>query len=336
MGVGPRVGIRQVAEAAGVSVTTVSHALNGKGRLPEATRERVQRIATELGYRPSRAARNLVGGRTGLLGLSVSQPDGQAFALGDFAYFVELMSAATGIAMDHGYGLVLAPGRGTWTGIDLDGAIVVDPLAGDPIVASMRERGIPVVTAGRVPGDPSQDWWVDNDHVKGARKVLDHLAGRGATRVAMVSTPAWTSYATDALETYHRWCDEHDVEPRVAYANEELTEAGGFAAASELLASPEPPDGIWASLDRLALGVLLAARARDVRVPDDLLVVGTTDSDAGRWASPALTALNLHPQEIGRAAVTMLLDLVEGREPPRRHVLVGTRLIARASTRRTE
>lgn len=332
MGVGPRVGIRDVAEAAGVSVTTVSHALNGKGRLPAATRERVRQIAEELGYRPSRAARNLVGGRTGLLGLSVSQPEGRTFALGDVAYFVELMSAATGIAMDQGYGLVLAPG--SWTGIELDGAIVVDPLVDDPVVAAMRERRVPVVTAGRVPGDPSQDWWVDNDHVKGARKVLDHLAGRGAERVAMVSTPAWTSYATDALDTYHRWCDERQAEPLVAYAEDELTEAGGFAAASELLARRDPPDAIWASLDRLALGVLLAARAREVRVPEDLLVVGTTDSDAGRLASPALTALNLHPHEIGRAAVTMLVDLVEGREPPRRHIVVGTRLIARASTRR--
>jgi DNA-binding LacI/PurR family transcriptional regulator len=336
MGVGPRVGIRQVAEAAGVSVTTVSHALNGKGRLPESTRERVQRVATDLGYRPSRAARNLVGGKTGLLGLAVSQPEGRDFALGDFAYFVELMSAATAIAMDHGYGLVLAPGRGTWTGIDLDGAIVVDPLADDPLVDAMRERGIPVVTAGRVPGDPSQDWWVDNDHVKGTRKVLDHLVARGARSVAMVSTPPWTSYATDALDTDHRWCAEHGHEPRVAYAEDDVTEAGGFEAASELLASADPPDGIWASLDRLALGVLLAARSRDVSVPEDLLVVGTTDSDAGRWASPALTALSLHPQEIGRAAVTMLLDLVEGREPPRPHVVVGTRLLARASTRRAD
>lgn len=336
MGAGPRVGIRDVAEAAGVSVTTVSHALNGKGRLPTATRERVRQVASELGYRPSRAARNLVGGRTGLLGLSVSQPEGRTFALGDFAYFVELMSAATGIAMDHGYGLVLTPGSGSWTGIELDGAIVVDPLVDDPVVAAMRERGTPVVTAGRVPGDPSQDWWVDNDHAKGGRKVLDHLASRGARRVAMVSTPPWTSYATDALDTYHRWCDERHAEPLVAYAADDLTEAGGYAAASELLGAPDPPDAIWASLDRLALGVLLAARAREVRVPDDLLVVGTTDSDASRWASPALTALNLRPREIGTAAVTMLLDLVEGKDPPRRHVVVGTRLIARASTKRPD
>jgi DNA-binding LacI/PurR family transcriptional regulator len=317
-----------------VSVTTVSHALNGKGRLPTATRERVQRIAGELGYRPSPAARALVGGKTGLLGLSVSQPVGQSFALGDVAYFVELMSAATAVAMDRGYGLVLTPGTASWPGIELDGAIVVDPIAADPIVASMRERGVPVVTAGRVPGDPSPDWYVDNDHQKGARKVLDHLAGRGAQRVAMVSTPPWTSYTTDALSEYHRWCEERDAEPLVAYAEAELTEAGGFAAASELLSREEPPDAIWATLDRLALGVLLAAQARGVGVPGELLVVGTTDSDAGRWASPALTALNLHPQELGRAAVAMLIDLVEGREPPQRQVLVETRLHARASTKR--
>ena len=72
-----RIGIKDVAEAAGVSVTTVSHALNGKGRLPVETRERVQRVARDLGYRPSSTARNLVGGRTGLIGLTVSQAQGR-------------------------------------------------------------------------------------------------------------------------------------------------------------------------------------------------------------------------------------------------------------------
>ena len=335
MSTGPRVGIRDVARSAGVSVTTVSHALNGKGRLPTATRERVQQIARDLGYRPSRAARNLVGGKTGLLGIMVSQPEGQAFALGDFAFFVELMTAATGVAMERGYGLVLAPGEPHISRIDLDGAIVVDPVADDPLVGSMRARDVPVVTAGRLPDDPDQDWWVDNDHVRGSRKVLDHLRGRDARRIAMVSTPPWTTYATDALETYHAWCAEQGAEPMVAYVRDELSEGGGFAAAAELLARTDPPDAIWATLDRLALGVLLAAHARGVAVPGELLVVGTTDSAAGRGATPALTTLDLHAAMLGSEAVAMLVDLVEGRKPARRRVVVGTRLHSRASTRRT-
>jgi DNA-binding LacI/PurR family transcriptional regulator len=339
MSTGPsrrRVGIREVAEAAGVSITTVSHALSGKGRLPAGTRDRVRQVAEQLGYRPSRAARNLVGGRTGLIGLAVSQTEGQPFALSDFAYFVQLISGATSAALEHGYALVLMPaGPGRWDQlrqVELDGAIVVDPVAGDPLVRRMRERKIPLVTAGRIPGEPEQEWWVDNDHEAGMTSMLNHLARRGARRIALVASPPVTSYATDGLAGYERWCARHGVEPSVAVARGELTEGAGFAAASTLLRAPRRAEAIYATLDRLALGALLAAEAQQVAVPDDLLIAGCTDSSASKWARPSLTALSLNPEELGQRAVDMLAGLVEGR-PEESRVIVPTRIIPRASTR---
>src|SRR4051794_9708737 len=87
--------IKDAARAAGVSVTTVSHALNGKGRISATTRKRVKRLADSLGYRPNNTARNLVGGRTGLFGLALSQTSTLPISLGDFAYFAQLMMGAT-------------------------------------------------------------------------------------------------------------------------------------------------------------------------------------------------------------------------------------------------
>ena len=333
---GARVGIKQVARAAEVSVTTVSHALNGKGRLPPETRERVRRIALELGYRPSRAARNLVGGRTGLLGLTVSQNPELPFALSDFAYFSQVMSAAATAAIRRGYALVLTPaadGDGAWPAVDLDGAVIVDPVADDPLVAQLRAGGVPVVTAGRVVGD-GHGPWVDNDHAAGTRAVLDHLGRRGARRVALVTPPPVTSYTADAEGAYRAWCAEHGAEPRIAYARADLTEGAGYAAAGELLGADEPPDAVYATLDRLALGTLLAAQARGIRVPEDLLVVGCTDSDAARLARPALTTLNLHADEIGSQAVELLADIVEGTRGEDTTVTIPTRVVTRASTRR--
>ena len=327
-----------MARAAGVSVTTVSHALNGKGRLPEETRERVRRVAIELGYRPSTTARNLVGRRTGLIGLTVSQAEGVPFALSDFAYFQQLMSAAASTAIERGYALVLTPpaagGDDGWLGVDVDGAVIVDPVRDDPLVSALHRAGVPVVTTGKVTGAASRDPWVDNDHAAGTRSVLDHLARRGARQIALVTSPPVTSYAEDSEAAYRVWCDEHGSEALVAYAREDLTEGAGYAAVSGLLDLPEPIDGIYATLDRLALGALLAAEARGIRVPEDLLVVGNTDSDAARLASPSLTALSLHPDEIARRAVELLADIVEGVARPARNVLVPTRIIARASTRR--
>ena len=332
-----RVGIRQVAAAAGVSVTTVSHALNGKGRLPQETRDRVQEIAQQLGYRPNATARNLAGGKTGLLGLVISQPADIRFALSDFAYFTYLTAAASAAALDRGYALVLTPsdvGLGAAVGVAVDGAIVVDPVEGDPLVEELREASMPLVTTGRVVGDDPGNAWVDNDHIAATRSVLDHLGRRKARRIALMTTPTVISYSVDVERAYREWCAEHDVEPLITKTDQQLTESAGYAAASELLSLPTPPDAIFASYDRLAFGALLAANARGVQVPDELLLAMTaTESSHGQSTGPSVTALNLHPDQIGQRAVELLIDIVEGRAEGG-HVLVPTAIIPRASTKR--
>jgi DNA-binding LacI/PurR family transcriptional regulator len=105
------------------------------------------------------------------------------------------------------------------------------------------------------------------------------------------------------------------------------------AAATELLEAPQPPDAIYGALDRLALGVLLAAEAKGIRVPEDLRVAGCTDSDASRSARPALTALNLNAEMIGTEAVELLVGLIEGDEALARQRIVPSIVTPRASTR---
>jgi DNA-binding LacI/PurR family transcriptional regulator len=337
--VNPRIGIREVAAAAGVSVTTVSHSLNGKGRLPERTRQHVREVAERLGYRPNAAARSLAGGKTGLLGLVISQEAGLEFSVSDIAYFGQLMAGATTAAMERGYALALTPpdldptlgGR-----LPLDGAVVVDPTFGDPTVAALRDAGVPVVTNGRVLDSPADGAWVDNDYAAGANAMFEHLTRHGARRIALLSSRPLISYLVDTEHAYREWCDAHGSEPLIAYVSGGLTESAGFAAASELLARDSRPDAIYATYDRLGLGALLAADANGIAVPSDLIVAACTDSAACRNASPSLTALNLHAEEIGREAVRLLVDLVEDAPPDgaAAHVRLPTRVVARASTRR--
>ncbi len=324
-----------MAAAAGVSITTVSHALNGKGRLPQETRERVQTIARRLGYRPNSNARSLAGGKSGVLAISVSQPEGLPVQLGDFDYFSQLMNSATSTALEHGYALVVTPATEaakTMERVRVDGAIVVDPIAHDPYLGYLRAHQTPFVTTGREPGGSGDDYWIDNDHPAGIFSALDHLAQSGAERIALVSPPAVQSYVIDALRGYEEWCANRGQDPMAAIASDSVTEGGGFAAATELLDAEPPPDAIYASLDRLALGVLMAADAREVAVPGELLVAGCTDSHAGQHARPSLTALSLNPEQIGHAAVEMLIAIVEDRAPERRHETVPTAIIPRESS----
>lgn len=329
-----RVGIKDVAAAAGVSITTVSHALNGKGRLPGKTRERVREVAEQLGYRPNVNARNLAGGSSGLLALSVSGVEDVAFQLGDFDYFGSLIRYAASTAFDRGYALAIVPAsdvEGALQKIPADGAIVVDPTPHDSSIAHLRGQGTAIVTTGRLLDGSDHDYWVDNDHVAGIRSVLDHLAAVGAKRIGLVSPSSVTSYVADVRAGYSGWCAEHGFE-EVSATAPTVTEEGGFQAAAELLDSSRPPDAIYAALDRLAIGVLLAANTRNINVPADLLVAACTDSVAAQAARPPLTTLGLNPEQIGREAVGMLIDLLEGDQVEPRHRVVPSRLIAREST----
>ncbi len=335
-----RVGIKDVAAAAGVSPTTVSHALSGKGRLPDVTRRRIARVAEELGYRPNASARNLVTGQTGLLGIVVSASGESPFGLGDFDYFIQLLSASTGAAVEFGRALVVEGAQvGThgFGSVEVDGAIVVDPVTSDPLLDRLDADGVPVVTTGRRDGPPGYgrpDCWVDNDHYAATRGIMEHLRLRGAGKTGLVTTTPVTSYTRDAVRGYRDWCEAEGQAPVISFANGPINEGAGFRAAEELLEGDDPPDAIYATLDQLALGVLLAARTRRIRVPGELMVAGCTDSQAGAWADPPLTAVTLNPEEIGQAAVASLIELIDDDGPVPGPVLIPTGIIERESTAR--
>jgi DNA-binding LacI/PurR family transcriptional regulator len=166
MRAGRRVSIKDVAREAGVSVTTVSHALNGKGRLNPTTRRRVQDVAERLGYRPNPAARSLVSGKTGLIAVVTSLP--AEVEMTDFSYYTDVIGAASGAAVSRDYALVVAPAAGSsfvWDRVPLDGVIVVDPIEGDAALPVLRERSIPFVTIARDPGGHERDAVVGADDV---------------------------------------------------------------------------------------------------------------------------------------------------------------------------
>ncbi|UGQ15182.1 LacI family transcriptional regulator [Yinghuangia sp. ASG 101] len=336
-----RVGIRDVAAAAGVSITTVSDALNGKGRLPDSTRLHVREIADRLGYRPSAAARTLRTGRSGLIGLTTTNHAAEPFALTEYGWFTELVRAATGAALDRGYALVVLPTSSrhdVWGNVALDGTIVVDPVEDDPMVRELLRRGVPVVTGGH-PGTSVVHGWVDIDHTLAMRTVLDHLAENGGRRVGLLAAENGT-YARRSVEAYRAWCAEQGAAPIVeAYP---LGGPGAAAlAAGRLLdrAPEERPDAVFGLHEGGGAELLAAARARGLRVPDDLLVAGCGEDAPHTSAEPPMTTLSLQPRITGSSAVELLVGVIEdqtaraARHRPTR-LTVPIRLSARASTRR--
>ncbi|WP_328914691.1 MULTISPECIES: LacI family DNA-binding transcriptional regulator [unclassified Streptomyces] len=332
-----RAGIRDVAAAAGVSITTVSDALNGKGRLPDATRRHVREVADRLGYRPSAAARTLRTGRSGLIGLTVTTYGEEPFTFTEFAYFAEMARAATSAALARGYALVILPASSqhdVWGNVALDGTVVIDPSDQDPVVTELVRQGVPVVSDGRPAGSLPVHAWVDNDHEEAVLGILDHLAAAGARRIGLLTGTSTDTYTRLSTTAYLEWCERVGQEP-VYEAYPAHDPCAGAVAADRLLARPDRPDAVYGLFDPNGTDLLAAARRYGLRVPDDLLLVCCSESGGYAGTDPPITTLSLQPRRIGTAVVQLLIDAIEGIGPahPVQQVM-PTELIVRASSQR--
>ncbi|MFD8453576.1 MULTISPECIES: LacI family DNA-binding transcriptional regulator [Streptomyces] len=335
-GAGRRVGIRDVAEAAGLSITTVSHALRGKGQIAPATRERVRRAAAELGYRPDPVARGLVSGRTGILGLVVGHMSDLPWASTYRPYYAAFSAGATMTAVERDYALVVVPGdpaSGLWARVPMDGLIIVDPVREDPLLADCARRGMPVVTDGR-PIDPGYDGvpTVESDLEHGMAEILGHLRTSGAARVGLLTGPEPDAYTQDCERLYRQWCDAVGQAPVVdsPAAAEDPVEA-----ALRMLSAPDRPDAVHGLNETYGQALVVAARRLGLGVPDDLMISVMRESDRSTgtadWDVP-LTSLSLDARRLGAECVSVLIDVLDGKEPD--HVVVPCTVVVRGSTRR--
>jgi DNA-binding LacI/PurR family transcriptional regulator len=343
---GRRASIRDVAREAGVSVTTVSHALNDKGRLHPETRARVREVAQRLGYRPNPAARSLVSGRTGLIAALVSLPSGVHPNIGEFGFFADLIGGATGVAVAHDVALVVAPTateqRGAepfvWDRIPLDAVVMVGPMRGDPTLSALRDRGIPYVTIGRDPdGEPAgRDGVIEADDAGGTRAVLDHLHQAGAAKPGFIALPPLFAFTVDTAAAYEAWCTERGLE-----ANIRIVEIGDLLAdrratvkeaVEDLLA--QRTDAIHCPVEQLGVEALSALDELGASVPDDVLLSTTNDAGRADIASVPITTVETDHADVGRIAVEALLDVVAGERRPPFRIRVPTRVVPRASTAR--
>ncbi len=326
----PRVTIRDVAREAGVSVTTVSDALSGGGRLSEATRVKVSVVADRLGYIPNPSARHLRKGRTGTIGLYF--PDR---VLGLEYYMTLAVGAAEG-ALRHDLALTLIPG---WrdsrrvASFHLDGMILADPVLGDPVLDELRRQRVPVVTCERDLSPGSQPVGrVESDNEAAMRGLLDHLRDQGARRTALIASDATTSWGHDLRAAYGAWCGRHRVTPQIQDVPLVSHPDEVAHAAEILLTGRRRPDAIISAMDGSAIGVLQAAERHGLRVPDDVLVASCVDGADLRQSTPPVTAIDIQPRVMGQWAAELLAEVLAGTQPSGTVRTLETHLVPRAST----
>ncbi|KAF0963548.1 LacI family DNA-binding transcriptional regulator [Rhodococcus sp. T7] len=330
--------IADVARHAGVSTTTVSHTFSGKGVVAAATRERVRATAKSLGYRPDVVARGLRSNRLGILALVLRPLETLDSSLPEGVdYFLRFAGSAALAAMDFGYGLMLVsdPTReeSPAAALACDGFLITEPVTDDPLIEMLLGEGVPFLSVGKDPARAAYDNWIDTDTELMTDLVLRHLDDAGATRVALVAGTDPNSWNLGAEAAYRAWAAVRGQDPMVVHRPETTGESGGRDAADELFDRSDPPDAVYCLTGRHAAGVLTRVRERGLDVPGDVQIVGGSDSEHTRSATPPITSVDLQPEFLARVAVTQLVNRLDNLDRPVPPGKLHGRLIVRNSTR---
>ena len=322
-----------VAVEAGVSTATVSNALNGTGRLSEATRGRVLAAARRLAYEPALATRAQAHGKVGIIGLTMTTYGDARVRYTEIPYYAQLILAALGAAHERGYMMLVLPSTTSqwmWLTTPLDGVIHSEPRADDPVRSILLQRQIPMVSAGR-PLDPAwTDAWVDNDNAMVTRLVLDNLADQGARRVAVVLPRHDDAYPMMVRQEYAAWCHQHGSPEMVEWFDVGPRFPGSEQAAIDRLLDRRPrPDAVFGIYSDSGHHILAAAASRGLTVPQQLKVACVSEDPAYATTAPPVTTVSLDPARIGVEAVDLLLAMINARKGVQRKRVITPVLHAR-------
>lgn len=334
----PRVTISDVARHAGVSVTTVSHALNGRGQVDPATRRKVEETARALGYRPNRHAQRLRTGGSSMIALMSSMPFAVAGGPSRLGFLMEVASVAASSALERGMAMVLVPplesGQSPLDILDVDGALIIEPSADDRQLADLTARGLPVVSIGRPGGDAHGAVpYVDLLSGPTVQMLLAHLQARGARQIALVLGAAQRTSYTQAELAYRQMVDASGMDHIALRLDEARGEAGGRDAARLLLAAHPQIDAFLVLVDVFAVGVAQHLQQAGLRVPEDVMIATRYDGIRARTCEPPLTAVNLHLDQVARLAIDLLFERLRGNAGRQAVQSPMPELVARASTR---
>jgi DNA-binding LacI/PurR family transcriptional regulator len=325
--------IRTVAERAHVSIATVSRTINHVPTVNAKMAKRVWEAIRELNYFPNTQARALVSGRSGLLGLIVSEITNP--------FFPELIQGFEDIAVENGYEILVSSTNYDPKRMSLcirrmlerkaEGVAVMTFGIEEPLLEQLAERNIPMVFVDVGPDRPGISL-LKVDYHHGIRQGVQHLAALGHRNIAFISGPPRLHSAQSRVAAFSRSLKECGIalDPECLVEGDHTLE-GGMIAMEKLLGVEKRPSAVMCSNDMTAIGVLHKVYRSGLSVPDDLSIIGFDDIHMARVTIPPLTSIQMSRLDLARAAVNALRAHVEGTATQREYK-IETSLVVREST----
>lgn len=334
-----RATLKDVAEAVGVHVSTVSRALNPETRhliTPEIA-DRILAASRTLSYRPNTAAYSLRTKRTRTVAVVVPDITNSIFP--------PIIRGVEDALSDKGYSTLVVNTDGRFereasvfdllSARGVDGLVVASVQREDSAILAAAAQGTPIVAVNRRTDDPRISS-VTNDEVEGVRRMMAHLAALGHRTIAGIAGNQTYSTGQRRYESMRRFAREFGLDlgkNAVCFANR-FTETDGEGAMDELLSRGLPFTAVLCANDRLAIGAITAARRRGLKCPDDISISGFNDMAMVDRIDPPLTTIRIEQYKVGFAAAELLFERMRDPEAPHRpsHILMPVELVVRGST----
>ena len=336
MGISLAASMKDVASAAGVSIKTVSNVVHEYPFVTPKTRRRVEAAIKELGYRPNLSARSLRTGRSGLIALAVPELR--------IPYFAELADEIVRHAATREWTVLVEQTNGQRER-ELDvlighriqrvDGVILSPLAITAADLRRTNPASPVVLLGeRIYRGPLDHVSVDN--VRASSAAVTHLLSSGRSRVAAIGAQRIRDAGTAKrrLEGYKAALSEagQPFRPSLVSYVDDFSRRAGAQAMTALLDSRIAVDGVFAFSDLLAIGALSVLFEREIRVPEDIAVIGFDDIDEAAYCTPSLSSVSPDRNSLAEAALDLLRARVEGSEANAHEITVSHTVIQRRST----
>lgn len=332
-----RVSLKDLAKHLGLTEGTVSRAMNNYPDISAATREKVQKAANVLGYKPNHTARRLATGRAESVAYLMPTSRSEISA----PFVSQLLQGLSDTLAKRAWDLMVVQPRSAEDELDtlrklvasgkVSGVVMSRPAKVDARIDYLKKVNFPFIVHGRSK-NPTGYAWYDVDGRQAFADSVDHLATLGHERIGFIGAPSYLNFAQDRTDGYAAGLNANGLEFDMTLMSvAELSDEGGERAASDLLSQDNPPTALLCVNDVQAIGALAAIRSKGLVPGKDVSVIGYDGVWMGRHANPPLTTMAQPQAHSGRQLGDMLLSIIDGGKPEDFQVLRRAELVRRKS-----
>ncbi|WP_209125831.1 LacI family DNA-binding transcriptional regulator [Alkalihalobacillus sp. BA299] len=332
------ISIKDVANAAGVSIASVSRVLSGKPGVGEDKAKRIKEIAMELGYRPNLGARGLVKQQTG--NIAIVSPRQSNIVL-DNPFYVQILHGVSKVLDKEDYNIILSftlsQQKRLIETYSVDGVLLLAAREGDFILKEWLDNAnIPTIVVGNfIDEEVSKAYpFVRPDDEEGIYKAVKHLIKNGHKDISLINGPSLSLKSPRCLKGYLTAMHEEglQVSPEMIIETKEFDMAASFETMNQIFSDPSfSSTAIVCATDNLAFGVMKAASVSGISVPEELSVVGFGDTEMAEFSNPGLSSMHTDLVEMGKQASDMLISLIQGKTLRKTKRIFPMQLIERQS-----